>query len=89
MVSKRKALLSIALVLVLAIGIIFPIGLRQVRADNNSVNVSFGNGTVQGQTVTYNVDGTDVAITVTAAIDVNNKTASITITQEHIRISHR
>ena len=84
MVSKRKALLSIALVLVLAIGIIFPIGLRQVRADNNSVNVSFGNGKVQGdpgsQTVTYNVDGKDVAITVTAAINVdNNKTASITI----------
>lgn len=39
MVSKRKALLSIALVLVLAIGIIFPIGLRQVRAIDNSVNV--------------------------------------------------
>ncbi len=83
MVSKRKALLSIALVLVLAIGIIFPIGLRQVRADN-SVNVSFGNGKVQvnpgSQTVTYNVDETDVAITVTATIDVEkNKTASITI----------
>ena len=81
--SKRKALLSIALVLVLAIGIIFPIGLRQVRADNNSVTVSFGNGIVQGevgnQTVKYKVDGTDVAITVTAAIDVNNKTASITV----------
>ena len=83
MESKRKALLSIALVLVLAIGIIFPIGLRQVRADNNSVNVSFGNGKVQGnpgyQTVTYNVDGKDVAITVTATINDNNKTASITI----------
>ena len=83
MVSKRKALLSIALVLVLAIGIIFPIGLRQVRAIDSSVDVSFGNGNVQGdpgrQTVTYNVDGIDVAITVTAAINVNNKTASITI----------
>ena len=83
MVSKRKALLSIALVLVLAIGIIFPIGLRQVRAIDSSVDVSFGNGNVQGdpgrQTVTYNVDGTDVAITVTAAINVNNKTASITV----------
>ncbi|HAQ52100.1 MAG TPA: hypothetical protein DCR12_04985, partial [Lachnospiraceae bacterium] len=84
MVSKRKALLSIALVLVLAIGIIFPIGLRQVRAIDSSVDVSFGNGNVQGdpgrQTVTYNVDGTNVAITVTAAINVNNnKTASITI----------
>ncbi len=52
---------------------------NQTPPANNTIQVAFGNGTVNGRTVTYNVNNTDVVITLADSVPLNNNEATVTL----------
>lgn len=52
---------------------------NQTPPANDTIQVAFGNGTVNGRTVTYNVNNTDVVITLADSVPLNNNEATVTL----------
>lgn len=82
MVSNRKILLSIVLVLVMALGLIFPFGLRQVKADENEEPVAGGHVYDQNGDTVYFVwlDGENVySHAINNVVGVDNRLNFVTL----------